>query len=344
MRVRGKASGMGIWRYGDRLPQVEASCRLSMGEGGTPLLRLRGLDIWVKADYINPTSSFKDRGVAFLVSKLLEEGAGGVIIDSSGNAAVSTAAYCARAGLRHIAVMPIYSHVEKKAQVLWHGSTIIEAPDRDSARIFARRLSRELGLRYIGFALEPNAVPGFKTAAYEIEEEFTPDAIFIPTGSGTNLVAIATAYLEMLREGEVEGVPEIHCVQSAACAPISGEFTDYEPIESTLAEGVIVPHTERKDEAVRLVRETGGTGWVVDDEEIYKALTLLASNGIYTSPTGAVGVAGAMKAGLKGRCICIATDSGLKSNLMLEAFRSRIFRVEDEEGLEKLIEGLSERP
>lgn len=341
---RVQASGMGIWRYSHRLPYVEASCRLSMGEGGTPLLRLRGMDIWVKADYINPTSSFKDRGVAYLISKVLEEGAGGVVIDSSGNAAVSTAAYCARAGLRHIAVMPRYSHMEKKVHVLWHGSTVLEAPDRDSARIYARRLSKELGLRYIGFALEPHAVPGFKTAAYEIGEVFTPEAIFIPTGSGTNLVAIATAYQEMFRDGEVGRVPEIHCVQSAACAPISGEFTDYEPINSTLAEGVIVPHTERRDEAVRLIRETGGTGWVVDDEEIYRALGLLASNGIYTSPTGAVGVAGALKAGYRGRCVCIATDSGLKSNLMLEAFRSRIFRVEDEEDLERFMEDFPRQP
>jgi threonine synthase len=335
--------GRGIWRFGDRLPPVGEQYRLSMGEGNTPLLRMRDSEIWVKADYINPTSSFKDRGVAYLISKILEEGSCGVIIDSSGNAAVSTAAYCARAGLRHIAVMPRYSHLEKKIHVLWHGSRVLEAPDRDAARIYARRLARELGLRYIGFALEPNAVPGFKTAAYEIEEEFTPDAIFIPTGSGTNLVAIASAYLEMLDEGEVDRVPEIHCVQSAACAPISGEFTDYEPIDSTLAEGVIVPHTERKDEAVRLVRETGGTGWVVDDEEIYRALSLLAMNGIYTSPTGAVGVAGALKARHRGRCVCIATDSGLKSNLMLESLRSRIYRVEDEADLERFIEEFSEK-
>jgi len=335
--------GRGIWRFGDRLPPVGEQYRLSMGEGNTPLLRIRDSKIWVKADYINPTSSFKDRGVAYLISKILEEGSSGVIIDSSGNAAVSTAAYCARAGLRHIAVMPRYSHLEKKIHVLWHGSRVLEAPDRDAARIYARRLARELGLRYIGFALEPNAVPGFKTAAYEIEEEFTPDAIFIPTGSGTNLVAIASAYLEMLDRGEVDRVPEIHCVQSAACAPISGEFTDYEPIDSTLAEGVIVPHTERKDEAVRLVRETGGTGWVVDDEEIYRALSLLAMNGIYTSPTGAVGVAGALKARHRGRCVCIATDSGLKSNLMLESLRSRIYRVEDEADLERFIEEFSEK-
>ncbi|MEM2941802.1 MAG: hypothetical protein QW304_09695, partial [Thermoproteota archaeon] len=106
----------------------------------------------------------------------------------------------------------------------------------------------------------------------------------------------------------------------------------------------IVPHTERRDEAVRLIRETGGTGWVVDDEEIYRALGLLASNGIYTSPTGAVGVAGALKAGYRGRCVCIATDSGLKSNLMLEAFRSRIFRVEDEEDLERFMEDFPRQP
>ena len=322
----------GIWRFSDRLPPVEEGCKQTLGEGGTPLLRLRGTDIWVKVDCINPTSSFKDRGVAFLISKIVEEGARSVVIDSSGNAAVSTAAYCARAGIGHIAVMPRYSHVEKKAQVLWHGSRVLEAPDRDAARRYARRIARELGLKYIGFALEPHAVPGFKTAAYEMEEHFTPDAVFVPAGSGTNIVAIGGAYLEMGR------VPEVHCVQSAACAPISGVFTDYAPIESTLAEGVIVPVTERRDEAVRVVRETGGTGWVVDDADIHRALRLLASNGVYASPTGSVGVAGALKADHGGRCVCIVTGSGLKSNLMLNEFKGRIIPIDGEFELEQFIE------
>ncbi|MCW3992457.1 MAG: pyridoxal-phosphate dependent enzyme [Candidatus Bathyarchaeota archaeon] len=322
----------GIWRFSDRLPPVEEGCKQTFGEGGTPLLRLRGTDIWVKVDCINPTSSFKDRGVAFLISKIVEEGARSVVIDSSGNAAVSTAAYCARAGIGHIAVMPRYSHVEKKAQVLWHGSRVLEAPDRDAARRYARRIARELGLKYIGFALEPLAVPGFRTVAYEMDEHFTPDAVFVPAGSGTNIVAIGGAYLEMGR------VPEVHCVQSAACAPISGVFTGYTPIESTLAEGVIVPVTERRDEAVRVVRETGGTGWVVDDADIHRALRFLASNGVYASPTGSVGVAGALKAGHGGRCVCIVTGSGLKSNLMLDEFKGRIIPIDSESELEQFIE------
>ena len=328
----------GIWRFRDRLPHVEERCMQTLGEGGTPLLRLRDTEIWVKADYINPTSSFKDRGVAFLVSKIVEEGASTVVIDSSGNAAVSTAAYCARAGLRLIAVMPKYSHQEKKLQVLWHGARVIEVQDRDMARLYARRLAKELDLRYVGFALEPHAVPGFKTAAYEIAEEFAPDAVFVPTGSGTNIVAIGSAYLEMREMGEVARVPEMHCVQSAACAPISAVFTDYVPIESTLAEGVIVPVTERKNEAVQLIRETGGTGWVVDDGDIYRALGILASNGIYASPTGAVGVAGALKAGIEGRCVCIITDSGLKSNLMLPSFKESVIPIGNESELDRFVE------
>jgi threonine synthase len=287
---------------------------------------------------MNPTGSFKDRGVAYLASKLLEEGVSRVIIDSSGNAAVSTAAYCSRAGISHMAVMPVYSHREKKAEVLWHGSRIIETPDRDSARKYARRIAEELDIRYIGFALEPNAVPGFETVVYEIEEETHPDAVFVPTGSGTNIVAIGRAYLELERRGEIEGVPQIHCVQSAACAPIAGEFVEYTPIESTLAEGVIVPHTERKTEAVKLVERTGGTGWVVDDDEVYRAMELLAMNGIYASPTGAVAVAGALKAGWRGRkVVCIVTGSGLKSNLMPRGCEERIIGIESDEKLDRLL-------
>jgi len=335
----------GIWRFSDRLPPVPEEFRVTLGEGDTPLIRLRGFDIWVKVDYVNPTGSFKDRGVAYLVSKLLEEGVKRVVIDSSGNAAVSTAAYCSRAGIGHMAVMPGYSHREKKAEVLWHGSRIVEAPDRDSARRYARKIAEELGIRYIGFALEPYAVPGFETVVYEIEEALHPDAVFVPTGSATNFVAIGRAYLKLEKRGEIDAVPQLHCVQSAACAPIAGEFVDYTPIDSTLAEGVIVPHTERKGEAVRLIEETGGTGWVVDDGEVYRALELLARNGVYASPTGAVAVAGALKVGLRGkRIVCIVTGSGLKANLMPKGYEGRIIRVGNEEELERLIEEMSDAP
>ncbi len=330
----------GVWRYADRLPPVREGCRQTLGEGGTPLIRLKGTNIWAKVEGMNPTSSFKDRGVAYLVSKVVEEGASRVVIDSSGNAAVSTSAYCARAGVRLIAVMPGYSHAEKRIQVVWHGATVLEAADRETARIYARRLARERGLRYIGVALEPAAVPGFQTTAYELAEEIEADAVFVPTGSGTNLVAIGRGYRELEKGGEVERAPEMHCVQSAACAPISGEFTDYTPISSTLAEGVIVPVSERKDEAVKTVNRTGGDGWVVDDSEVMAALRLLAENGVYASPTGAVGVAGALKAKRMGNVVCIVTDSGLKANLIPEALRERVVRVADDATLERFMAGL----
>jgi threonine synthase len=328
----------GIWRFADRLPSVKEECKLTLGEGNTPLIRLTGTKFYAKVEGMNPTSSFKDRGIAYLTSKIVEEGVDRVVIDSSGNAAVSTSAYCTKAGIKLIAVMPAYSHVEKKTQVLWHGAEVVEVLDRETARIYARRISKELGLRYVGVALEPAAVPGFQTTSYEVAERLAPDAVFVPTGSGTNLVAIGKGYKDLEEGGEVNGVPEIHCVQSAACAPISGEFTNYTPIKSTLAEGVIVPVTERKDEAVKTVRSTGGNGWVVDDEEVYRSLELLSRNGIYSSPTGAVGLAGAIKANYRGSAVCIVTDSGLKSNLMLDSFRQRITQVSDERELDDLIE------
>lgn len=326
----------GIWRFRTRFPKIEDSCRVTLGEGDTPLLRIRDSNIWVKLESVNPTGSFKDRGTAFLVSKLKEEGCKRVIIDSSGNAAVSTSAYCAHAGIRHLAVMPGYSHMEKKVNVLWHGSTVIEAPDREAARIYSRALTKMLGYRYIGFAVDESVIPGFKTTAYELQEDFTPDSIFIPVGGAGNLVGIGRAYFDMTKTGEVEKLPELHAVQSAASAPIAGEFTDYVREESTLAEGVIVPFTERKDEAVKLIKETKGMGWVVRDVEILRALEVLAYNGIYASPTAAVAFAGALKAKPKGRVVCIVTDSGLKSNMMMEDFRKRLFKVNSEEDLMRL--------
>jgi threonine synthase len=328
----------GIWRFSNRLPKIEEAHKLTLGEGDTPLVKLRDLNLYAKVEAVNPTGSFKDRGAAFLASKLGEEGCRSVVIDSSGNAAVSTSAYCAHASIKHIAVMPKYSHMEKKVNILWHGSRVVEVPDRNAARVYARTLAKELGYRYIGFAVEENAILGLKTTAYELQEDFTPDAILIPVGAANNLVAIGRAYLEMEKQGEIERIPQLHAVQSAACAPIAGEFTDYVKEDSTLAEGVIVPYTERREEAVSLVRRTGGTGWVVRDEEILKAVSLLASNGIYTSPTGAVALAGAAKARLKGKVICIVTDTGLKSNMMMEEFKKRTFKVESEEDLKDLLE------
>lgn len=330
----------GIWRFSNRLPKVPKPFQVTLGEGDTPIFKLQGSNIYVKTESVNPTGSFKDRGTAFLVSKLKQEGTKSVLIDSSGNAAVSTSAYCAHAGITHLAVMPKYSHMEKKVNVLWHGSTIIEAPDREAARIYARKMTKELNCRYIGFAVEENAVPGFKTTAYEIQEDFTPDAVFIPVGGAGNLVGIGRAYLEMEKALEVERIPQLHAIQSAACAPIAGEFTDFVAEDSTLAEGVIVPYTERKDEAVKLVEETDGTGWVVRDEEILRAVAVLASNGVYASPTAAVAVAGALRAKLKGRIVCIVTDTGLKSNMMMDEFGKRIFKVDSEEALSRLVEVL----
>lgn len=104
--------------------------------------------------------------------------------------------------------------------------------------------------------------------------------------------------------------------------------------------GVIVPVSERKDDAVKTVKSTGGNGWVVDDEGVYRALELLALNGVYASPTGAVGVAGALKAEHKGDIVCVVTDSGLKSNLMLPDFKKRLTRVPDDAALERFMERL----
>jgi len=113
-----------------------------------------------------------------------------------------------------------------------------------------------------------------------------------------------------------------------------------EECRQTLAEGVIVPVSERKDDAVKTIKATGGNGWVVDDEDVYRALELLALNGVYASPTGAVGVAGALTAKHRGNVVCIVTDSGLKSNLMLEGFKKRITSVPDDAVLKRFMERL----
>jgi threonine synthase len=328
----------GIWRFANRLPAVSEDCKLTLGEGNTPLIRLGGTNLYVKVEGMNPTSSFKDRGVAFLISKAKEDGAKQAVIDSSGNAAVSASAYCARAGISITVVMPAYSHSEKKIQILWHGGEILEVQDRDTARLYARRISRELGIKYLGLAIEPAGVPGFQTTSYELAAQFASDAVFIPTGSGTNLVGIGRGYSDLEKEGEVTRIPEIHCAQSDACAPISSEFTDYVPTHSTFAEGVIVPVTERKDEAVRIIRSTGGSGWIVGDDEIRNALELLAKNGIYSSPTGAVGVAGALRANYRGSAVCVVTDSGLKSNIAPDPSKSRLTKISSEEQLMRFIQ------
>jgi len=126
----------GVWRFSDWLPAVEEGCKQTLGAGDTPLRRLRHSNIWIKVDFINPTGSFKDRGMAFLISKIVEEDVDRVIIDSSGTAAGTTAAYCSGAGVGHIAGLPEYSHMEKKIQVLWHGSLVIVEVSGDGSEPF----------------------------------------------------------------------------------------------------------------------------------------------------------------------------------------------------------------
>jgi len=240
----------------------------------------------------------------------------------------------------HFSSTKVKTGLKALENFLWHGFRVVEAPNREATGIRARALAKELGYRYIGFAVEKNTIPGFETTAYKLEEDFTPDIICVPVGGANNLVALGRAYLEMEKQGDVEQVPQLYAVQSSACSPIVGEFTGYVKGGLDLSGGRHRTPNREKREAVSLVRKTEGTGQVMREKEILKANAVLTSNGIYTSPTGAVATAGAIKARLRRKIVCIVTDTGLESNMMMEKFKKRTFKIENEQELGKLMETL----
>jgi len=313
-------------RYEKFLPITPQTPMITLGEGGTPLVRSQrlekelGCELYFKLEGCNPTGSFKDRGMVVAVAKAVEAGSRAIMCASTGNTSASAAAFGARFGLDTMVIVPRTGiALGKFAQALIYGAKVITI---DGSFDRALSLVRELVKRHpitVVNSINPHRLEGQKTAAFEIVDALgdAPDYLFIPVGNAGNITAYWMGFVEYQRAGWSAGRPVMMGFQAEGSAPIvrGRVIEDSQTVASAIRIGN--PASWRRAEAAR--DESGGVIDMVSDDEILSAYRLLgASEGIFGEPASAASVAGLIKLAkqdleLKARkVVCIITGSGLK--------------------------------
>ena len=338
-----------MWRYAPILPITNASSIVSLGEGMTPLIHARRLgkrlgarDLWVKDDGINPTGSFKARGLSCAISMCVELGIKKTAVPSAGNAAGATAAYAAAAGIEAHVFMPRdvpQSNFIECSAARAH-VTLVDGLISDCARMVAERKESE-GWFDVTTLKEPYRIEGKKTMGYELAEQFgweVPDAILYPCGGGVGMIGMWKAFGEMGTLGWISSKrPKMIAVQAEGCQPVVRAFeqgkakSEFFEHAETVASGLRVPKPLGDALTLQAVRESGGTALAVSDAEMIDAAVELASDeGIFIAPEGGACVAAARKLLASGflkpqeRILIYNTGSGLK---YLEAYSARFPRA-----------------
>ena len=300
-----------MWRFAELLPVQDPANIVSLGEGWTPLLeagnlgRLLGVRrLLVKDEGMNPTGTFKARGIAAAISKAKELGAPGFTMPSAGNAAGAAAAYGARSGLPVRVFMPRDAPESNKTESSLAGAelNLVDGLIGDAGRR-AVAVAEEQGLFDLSTLKEPYRAEGKKTMGLEIAMQLDwrlPDAIVYPTGGGTGIIGMHKGFQELQELGWVQGrLPKFIAVQSSGCQPVVKAFHDGQPVveswpqATTVADGLRVPHPFADYLILSAIRETGGTALAVEDQEMVAAMhEMAASEGIIACPEGAATLVG----------------------------------------------------
>ena len=317
-----------LWRYRDllQLNVTEAGWRRTqMGEGATALVSVESLGegLQLKMDFAMPTLSFKDRGVAVMLAQAAEWGVAEVVVDSSGNAATSVAAYAARLDMRAHVFVPDSTSDAKLRQIQAHGATVHKIPgSREDTGAATHAYLQGSNAFYASHIYNPLFHQGTKTMVFELWEQMggrLPNTLFLPVGNGTMLIGAIIGLKEILSAGLAEHMPKIIAVQSAACAPIaraleSGE-TEVTPIENavTIAEGIAIGAPARGGEILGSLRSVSAHIITVTDDEVRSAQSMLAAAGFFVEPTAAVCMAAYSKTPCEGVSVVPLCGAGLKS-------------------------------
>lgn len=304
---RGALSGreQTLWRYRELLPLRDDRYRLSLGEGFTPLIRAENLgrelgftNLWIKEEGVNPTNSFKARGLAVAISRAHELGVRAVSIPSAGNAAGAMCAYAALAGMSAYVYMPkdVPHPFIAECRALGAEVTLVEGLITDCGRLAAQHLTEDRRFD-VSTLKEPYRIEGKKTMGYELAEQLgwnLPDVIIYPTGGGTGLVGMWKAFAEMEQLGWISSRrPRMVTVQAEGCAPMVKAFWEgrefAEPWENarTAADGLRVPAAVGDFLILRALRESRGTAVAVTDREMLQSANRIGrTQGIFASPEG----------------------------------------------------------
>ncbi|RSL30334.1 threonine synthase [Salibacterium salarium] len=311
--------------YKDYLPINENTPPLTLNEGNTPLVRLEqlsdewGAEIYVKTEGINPTGSFKDRGMVMAVAKAKEEGSKAIICASTGNTSASAAAYAARAGLRCIVVIPEGKiALGKLAQAVMYGAEVFEIQGNfDNALEIVRSISEKENITLVN-SVNPYRIDGQKTSAFEVCDALgeAPDILAIPVGNAGNITAYWKGFKEY-HEQRNTGLPEMHGFEAEGAAAIVQDKIIEEP--DTVATAIRIGNPASWTKAVEAANESNGEINYVTDDEILEAYQLLAQKeGVFAEPASCASIAGLKKklengAIAKGsKVVCVLTGNGLK--------------------------------
>lgn len=333
-----------IERYRGRLPFAEDDPVVTLHEGSTPLVPAPGLSarvgarVHLKLEGVNPTGSFKDRGMTCAVSAAVREGARAVICASTGNTAASAAAYAARAGLRCVVIVPDGKIATGKlAQALMHGARVVALRGNfDEALALVRTLADAHPIALVN-SVNEFRLEGQKTAAFELLEDLDGqlDALFIPVGNAGNV----TAYWRGFREAGA--APRLFGFQAEGAAPL----VVGEPVANpeTVASAIRIGNPARWEEAMAAMTESRGAIRAVSDDEILAAYHLLAeTEGVFCEPASAAAVAGLLKHGVDGaqQVACVLTGHGLKDPATALDSGGAVIPCEAElEALERIVLG-----
>ncbi len=318
-----------IRRYREFLPVSEATRTVTLNEGGTPLIEAKRIvseiegdfRLFIKYEGLNPTASFKDRGMTLAVTKAAERGASIVVCASTGNTSASAAAYAAAAGMTCLVLIPegkiAYG---KMAQALIHGARTLEVRGNfDDALDIVRELGERDEVEVVN-SINPFRIQGQKTAAFEVCDVIgdAPDMHFLPVGNAGNITAYWMGYKEYLKAGRSSGLPRMMGWQAEGAAPI----VHGAPVENpeTIATAIRIGNPASWEHAVKAATESSGAIDMVSDEEILDAHRMLARTaGIFVEPASAAGIAGLLKCHAAGdvpdgsTVVATVTGHGLKT-------------------------------
>lgn len=315
-----------INRYKEFLPVTEQTPVVTLMEGNTPLIRSRyfsrllSLDLFFKYEGLNPTGSFKDRGMTVAMSRAKEAQALAVICASTGNTSASAAAYAAASGLKCIVIIPEGKIAAGKlAQALIHGALVLAVDGNfDQALDLVRKLTEKHPIRLVN-SLNPDRIEGQKTAAFEVCDQLgdAPEYLAIPVGNAGNISAYWQGFIDYQNHGFITQLPKMLGFQAVGAAPlVKGEMV---PNPETIATAIRIGNPVRGQQALAAAKNSGGWFTAVTDEEILQAYQLLAAKeGLFVEPASAAGVAGLIKLRQTkklpegAQVVCVLTGHGLK--------------------------------
>ncbi|KKS98709.1 MAG: threonine synthase, threonine synthase [Candidatus Gottesmanbacteria bacterium GW2011_GWA2_43_14] len=272
------------------LPRVPEEYRLSLNEGDTPLAEKNGL--FFKCEYENPTGSIKDRGLCFQISRLFERKIKKAVISSSGNAGISAAAYCRLAGIDLTVFVSPKINITK-LDILKKQAEVVITPRPVSSAFQTALWDKAHNLRQ---STDTEAPVGFETVSFELTESAgIPDDIFLPVSSGTAMKGIYDGFKKSGR------LPRFHAVQTSRINPLAAHFDhDFTPETESLAEGIVARSLPREKELLHIIRDSSGSGWVIQNLQMEEAKTELDRLGFETSFEGAAAYAAVKKAQVSG--------------------------------------------